>query len=113
MVAALVLIGPDVPSKNAIFIMKKHRSLIIGFVLACALLAGLASMAAAATSWPVVQHYNGYTITWYEPQATDWADYKTLSARMAVAVLAPAKTTPFYGVVNLQADTVADAQANT
>ena len=64
---------------------------------------------ADGTSWPITNNVKGYTITWYEPQATDWKDYKELDGRMAVSITQPGKTTPVYGVVNLKADTVADA----
>jgi len=68
--------------------------------------------AQAATNWPVTTNVNGITVTFYEPQATDWKDYKELSARMAVSAQESGKS-PVYGVVNLRADTVADAEGGT
>ncbi|MBV8671721.1 MAG: hypothetical protein JO098_08105, partial [Candidatus Eremiobacteraeota bacterium] len=68
--------------------------------------------AQAATTWPVTTNVNGITVTFYEPQATDWQDYKELYARVAVSAQQPGKA-PMYGVVNLKADTVADAEGGT
>jgi len=71
------------------------------------------SSAQASAEWPMTVNVNGYTFTWYEPQATAWPDHTKLSGMAAVSILAPGKTTPVYGVVNLTATTVADAEEGT
>ncbi len=84
-----------------------------GFCSAVCLLAWARPVSADATTWPKTENVNGYTLTWYEPQATAWTDYKQLTGRVAVSITEPGKNTPIMGVINLSADTVADADAGT
>jgi hypothetical protein len=84
--------------------------------LSCAV-AALGSMLAAdrfparadASDWPQTETVQGYAMVEYQPQVVTWADYKHLTARMALSIIKQGSTAkPAFGVVNLTADTRAD-----
>ncbi len=83
---------------------------VLIFLIVSALTPGAAQ---PAGTWPKVENVNGFKLTWYEPQATGWKDYKVLTGMMAISILEPGKTAPIYGVVHLSANTVADPQGGT
>ncbi len=89
---------------------RTRAALAAGF--SCIVFAAALSSARADAVWPTTVNVNGYTFTWYEPQATAWQDHTKLSGMMAVSITPPGKTA-VYGVVDLTADTVADVEGGT
>ena len=83
-------------------------------IFAAALLMVLGSLASARPAaadtpgWPRVKTIDGNTVTFYEPQADAWDNYKKLSGQMAASVLKPGEKSPAYGVVRISANTVVD-----
>src|SRR6202789_4211842 len=77
------------------------------------LLCGIPSLLLAEDiGWPREMTQNGARIVYYQPQIDQWADYRTLDARMAISVTpAGGKATP--GVVSIQARTDADKETRT
>src|SRR5580704_11964766 len=62
--------------------------------------------------WPREKTQNGARIVYYQPQIDQWADYRTLDARMAISVT-PAGGKPTPGVVSIQARTDANKETRT
>src|SRR5580698_8221268 len=62
--------------------------------------------------WPREMTLNGARIVYYQPQIDQWADYRTLDARMAISVT-PAGGKPTPGVVSIQARTDANKETRT
>ena len=85
-------------------------------VFSCAVAALSAQLAAHpsparadASDWPQTETIQGYAMVEYQPQVVTWADYKHLTARMALSITKqspPGK--PVFGVINLTADTRSD-----
>src|ERR1700729_758811 len=69
-------------------------------------------MLAQDIGWPREMAQNGAHIIYYQPQIDQWADYRTLNARMAISVT-PAGGKPTLGVVSIQARTDADKENRT
>ena len=83
---------------------------VIAYVL---LLCGIPTlMLAEDIGWPREMTLNGARIVYYQPQIDQWADYRTLDARMAISVT-PAGGKPTPGVVSIQARTDADKETRT
>ncbi|MGH7051034.1 MAG: hypothetical protein ACREE5_10360 [Acetobacteraceae bacterium] len=66
---------------------------------------------AAANAWPRTLTENGATITIYQPQAVSWPDRRTLTARVAIAILRPGQKTPLIGTVEIALATTTDLSA--
>jgi hypothetical protein len=83
---------------------------VIAYVL---LLCGIPTlMLAEDIGWPREMTQNGARIVYYQPQIDQWADYRTLDARMAISVT-PAGGKPTPGVVSIQARTDANKETRT
>jgi len=98
---------------------------VLTFALAANPLIGLAQTkqpSASATSapagptqdagWPRQFTKDGAVLVAYQPQITDWKNYKDLTARVAFS-LTPAGGKPILGVADLEADTMVDQEART
>jgi len=66
------------------------------------------SAQADETGWPKSNTVNGYKYTIYQPQVDSWADYRTITAHVAVALTKPNETKQFMGVIALTAKTLTD-----
>lgn len=63
----------------------------------------------SAPAWPrVFNTESGATITLFQPQITDWTDFKQLDALIATELKLPTDAKPLYGIIGVSAKTVAD-----
>lgn len=74
------------------------------------LLSGAAAAQHTPDHWPKTAQAGDATYTLYQPQVTKWDGY-TLQAHAAVSVLPKGARQPFFGAVNLQAETKVDKTA--
>ena len=68
----------------------------------------LAAQAAATSGWPHTISRNGASVTVYQPQAVEWPDRQTLTARAAIAVTRPGQARPILGTIELTLATRTD-----
>lgn len=65
-----------------------------------------------APAWPrVFNTQSGATVTLFQPQITEWADFRRLAALIATELKLPAEAKPVYGIIGVTANTVADDDA--
>ncbi|TYC63545.1 SH3 domain-containing protein [Rhodobacterales bacterium] len=63
------------------------------------------------TGWPrSFQTDSGATMVLYQPQFTEWDDFKTLKALVAAEYIKDKDATPVFGVIGVSGQTVADTQ---
>ena len=58
--------------------------------------------------WPRLFESNGNQVVVYQPQLTEWENYKTIRAKAAVAVTLKGQKTEYYGALTMEATTVVD-----
>ena len=58
--------------------------------------------------WPRLFESNGNQVVVYQPQLTEWENYKTIRAKAAVAVTLKGQKTECYGALTMEATTVVD-----
>ncbi|MCB8879721.1 hypothetical protein ACELLULO517_05710 [Acidisoma cellulosilytica] len=63
-------------------------------------------------AWPHQFTENGARVTIYEPQAIDWPNHATLSARAAIAITPIGRTTPIMGTIEFSGATEVDTDNN-
>ncbi|HEX3995108.1 MAG TPA: hypothetical protein VHX39_28370 [Acetobacteraceae bacterium] len=68
----------------------------------------IAGQAAAQSSWPHTITREGATVTVYQPQAVQWPDHQTLTARAAIAIVQPGQSKPVLGTIELTLATQTD-----
>lgn len=61
--------------------------------------------------WPREFQFPGGKLIVYQPQIDDWADYKLVKARSAVAFLPKGETNPKLGIIEMQAKTEVDFES--
>jgi hypothetical protein len=106
--------------KNKVVVMRlPRRSIMIATLfsgpawsLAAAAEAQSAGAPAGATpiaaAWPHTVQVNGATVTVYEPQAIDWPNHATLSARAAIAIQPPGSAKTILGTIEISGTTTVD-----
>ncbi len=68
----------------------------------------IANQAAAQSTWPHTITREGATVTVYQPQAVQWPDHQTLTARAAIAIVQPGQSKPVLGSIELTLATQTD-----
>jgi hypothetical protein len=58
--------------------------------------------------WPRLFESKGNQVVVYQPQLTEWENYKTIRAKAAVAVTLKGQKTEYYGAITMEATTVVD-----
>jgi len=58
--------------------------------------------------WPRLFASKGSKVVVYQPQLTEWEDYKTIRAKAAVAVTLKGQQKEYYGAISMEADTEVD-----
>jgi len=70
--------------------------------------AGAAESDTFKEGWPRLFESKGTQVVVYQPQLTEWEDYKILRAKAAVAVTLRGQETEHFGVLSLETDTDVD-----
>ena len=86
-------------------------------VAACAICLWLFAMSLAAwaqgrqpgPAWPHTLEVNGVNVVVYQPQAIDWPNHETLTAREALAITLPGEKKTVLGTVEMSFATLTDA----
>lgn len=91
-----------------------HRLILIAFAI---LFWGfpynpaLAQAPSSTQAWPHTIARDGTSVTIYQPQAVDWPERKTLTARAAVAITPQGQSKPLLGTVEISLRTSTDEAA--
>jgi hypothetical protein len=90
--------------------IKGDRRIYLAFLILSLLLSITRAGAQSSTKdlgWPRRNADSSGTLTYYQPQLDNWADYKTLTARMAFSLI-PKKGKEVLGVASLSCHTLVD-----
>src|ERR1700744_3813275 len=83
-----------------------HRSILF-LSLSLSFIHSQAQSETTDIGWPRQVSDNTATLTYYQPQVDNWADYKTLTARMAFSLL-PKNGKEVLGVASFSCETLVD-----
>jgi hypothetical protein len=87
----------------------------VGGLLSLSMTASLAAPTAAfpeiapEPAWPHTLTVNGTSVVVYQPQAIEWSNHQTLTAREAIAISKPGEKTPILGTTEISFETQTDA----
>ncbi len=84
------------------------KSTLLLVVLGIYMSANGAESDSSPEGWPRLFESKGSQVVVYQPQLTEWENYKTIRAKAAVAVTLKGQKTEYYGAITMEATTEVD-----
>ncbi|MCL5271519.1 MAG: hypothetical protein M1457_13425 [bacterium] len=85
-----------------------RTAMIVAFLMAGTVHGQEAANPVQDAGWPRVFEKDGQVVALYQPQIDSWENYRKITFRAAVAVIAGERKEAVYGVIDAQADTKVD-----